>query len=116
MMPLALVTALACGNKEESKGEQPDPSAGAAEQAGKAADPDAVDDPTAGDPAAAEDPAAGDPEAGDPAAGELPPEAAEAGEVPTEEDFEDKAEKDIGESNLEAEVKKLEEELGVKPK
>lgn len=48
------------------------------------------------------------------AAAETPPEATETKDVPTEEDFEEKAKKDITEKNLESDVTKMEKELGTK--
>jgi hypothetical protein len=75
---------------------------------------------TAPDPAAATDAAATDPAAADPAgstAGAEPdvaPEAAAATDVPTAEDFEEKAAKDVDKTNLEQEVTKMEKELGAK--
>jgi hypothetical protein len=65
-------------------------------------------DAGAADPAATADPAT-------PAEPDVAPEAAGATEVPTTEDFEEKATKDVGEKNLEQEVDKMEKELGVEP-
>ena len=45
---------------------------------------------------------------------DVAPEAAGAGEVPTEQDFEDKAAKEVDKKNLEGEVNKMEKDLGAK--
>jgi len=110
---------LACGKGEGEK-KEPEPPATAPTTPPATDTPAAGADPAAGtDAAAGSDPAAGtDPAAGaDPAAGgeAPPPEAAGAGEVPTREDFEEKATKDLDQKNLESEVSKMEKELGVQP-
>lgn len=55
------------------------------------------------------------PEPAGAAAADVPPEAAAVpGEIPTAEDFEEKAATDVDKGNLETEVSRMEKELGVK--
>jgi hypothetical protein len=80
--------------------------------------PVATDKPAADPAAGGTDPAAADAGTGaEPAAagsgGDAPPEAATAEPVPTTEDFEEKAAKEVDQKNLETEVSKMEKELGI---
>ena len=99
---------LACGKEE---GAKPAPEATPATATPTTPDPT----PTTPDPATAgTDPAAGDAGAAAAGSADVAPEAATAAEVPTAEDFEEKAAKDVKKENLEQEVQKMEKELGVK--
>ena len=70
---------------------------------------------TAPGPATETPPAAPAADAGAAApSGDVAPEAAGAPEVPTEQDYEDKAAKEVDQKNLEGEVGKMEKELGAK--
>ncbi|HTE49932.1 MAG TPA: hypothetical protein VK698_03610 [Kofleriaceae bacterium] len=108
---VALATGiLACGKASNDGADKKEP-----EAAAPATPPPAAGDvkPATPDPAApATDPAAA---AGDPAAADVAPEAAAATDVPTTEDFEEKAATGVNKTNLEQEVSKMEKELGAKP-
>ncbi|HWM86729.1 MAG TPA: hypothetical protein VNO33_12845 [Kofleriaceae bacterium] len=100
---------LGCGKGEGEKKNEPAPTA---QPTAPAETPPAETPPTE-PPAAGGDAGAADP-AGEGSA-EVAPEAAGASEVPTAEDFEEKASKDVNAKNLEAEVTEMEKELGAKP-
>ena len=68
----------------------------------KAADPTAAGKPTGTEPATPETPP--------PAAADAAPAA--AGEIPTEQDFEEKAATEVTKDNVESEVEKMEKEIG----
>jgi len=107
---------MACGKGEgENKKAEPAPAAPTAPAAtdtppaAPAAPADQAAATAAGDAGAGTESAAEGTEAG----GEAPPEAAKAEPVPTPEDFEEKAAKDVDKKNLESEVSKMEKELGI---
>jgi hypothetical protein len=92
---IAALTLAACGKSENKNG----PTAEKTAQGPAAETPPAT-------PAADAGAAAG--------SADVAPETAGSGEVPTEQDFEDKATKEVDQKNLEGEVKKMETELGAK--
>jgi hypothetical protein len=107
----------ACGKGDgETKTEPATSQPTAPVAADTPADPAAAD-PAAGgtDPAAADAGTGAEPAAGSETGGEAPPEAAAAEPVPTTEDFEEKAAKEVDQKNLETEVTKMEKELGMEP-
>jgi hypothetical protein len=115
----AALAALACGKEPEDRSAAApagDPKAPAA------AAPSAPIEPAPAPPAAVpETDEHADPDMSAEAAGrvpaDMPPEAAAVpGEIPTAEDFEEKASKDVDKGNLETEVSRMETELGVDKK
>lgn len=118
--------ALACGKEADKTQPAPaepaatgaktaptEPAAGAT-GAAAAPDPAAPTGEPATDAAAGAAPAPAEGATAGGAAADVAPEAAAAPEVPTAEDFEEKASADVDKKNLEAEVSKMEKELGAK--
>ena len=91
---IAALTLAACGKSENKNGPTAEKTAQGPETPPPAA------------PAADAGAAGGSPD--------VAPEATGSGEVPTEQDFEDKAAKEVDKKNLEGEVNKMEKELGSK--
>jgi hypothetical protein len=118
IIALAALAALACGVEPAAK-----PSAATPPDGQKPAAPApaaGTTEPAPAPPAAVPDTDEhADPELGaDPASrvsADVPPEAAAVpGEIPTAEDFEEKAASDLSKGNLETEVSRMEKEIGVK--
>lgn len=105
----ALLSLGACNKKSENPPPSPGSSAPAA---GSAAAAGSATAPAAGSGSAAA-PSAGSGSAAAPSAGSGSA-AAAAVDVPTEQDFEDKAKEKITEKNVDSEVQALEKQLGTK--
>ena len=116
----AALAVLACGKEPADKsgaGTPPESQKPAAAPAPAATQTEPAPAPPAAVPEADEH---ADPDlaAADPAgriSADMPPEAAAVpGEIPTAEDFEEKAAADVSKGNLETEVSRMEKEIGVK--
>jgi hypothetical protein len=117
MTRMILFATLALGLAACGKGEGETKTEPATTEPTAPAATDTPAEPAAGgtDPAAAAgaDAGAEPAAAGSETGGEAPPEAAAAEPVPTTEDFEEKAAKEVDPKNLETEVSKMEKELGI---
>jgi len=113
----AAFAALACGKEPAGSPDQGTPPEGQ-KPAAPAAAPST--EPAPAPPAAVPDtdeqhnPDLSSEAAGAPSTDVSPESAAVPGEIPTAEDFEEKAATDVGKGNLETEVSRMEKELGVR--